>query len=215
MQHAKPLPTDFVSRYVNWKTNQLPGKSDRLRDLADNGQHPKALVISCCDSRVMATDLFGAEQGDFFMHRNIASLVPPYQIGDGYHGTSAAIEYAVTALKVPHIMIIGHSLCGGVQGCADMCAGRAPQLKEASSFVGRWMDILAPKYEKVAHLDGREQSFALEQEAVLTSLENLMTFPFVADRVTTGNLELHGLWVDIGDGTLQSYDADTKTFVAV
>ncbi len=174
------------------------------------------MVISCCDSRVHVTSIFGADQGEFFIHRNIANLVPPYAPDGDHHGTSAAIEYAVTALKVAHLIVLGHSQCGGVQGCIDMCKGQAPQLEAKESFVGRWMDILKPKYDLVADVeDSVEQARQFERQAVVASLENLMTFPFVSSAVQDGSLSLHGLWTDIGEGGLQSYDPQEKKFVVV
>ena len=110
------------------------------------------MVISCCDSRVHVTSIFGAEQGEFFIHRNIANLVPPYSPNQDYHGTSAAIEYAVTALNISNIIVLGHSNCGGVSGCHDMCSGKAPELEKETSFIGRWMDILRPGFENVKHI---------------------------------------------------------------
>jgi carbonic anhydrase len=173
------------------------------------------MIISCCDSRVHVTSIFGADEGEFFIHRNIANLVPPFADDGGQHGTSAAIEYAVTALKVAHVVVLGHSGCGGVKGCHDMCSGHAPELEESSSFVGRWMDILRPAYDKVSSMPKEEQGTALEHAAVLTSLENLMSFPFVRDAVEAGNLTLHGLWNDIGNGNLHQYDVEQDAFVPV
>jgi carbonic anhydrase len=171
------------------------------------------MVISCCDSRVHVTSIFGAEQGEFFIHRNIANLVPPYQPDGALHGTSAAVEYAVTALKVSQVMVLGHSRCGGVEGCHDMCAGEAPDLERPDSFVGRWMDVLRPGWERVRDLEDRQDRLrALEREAVLTSLGNLMTFPFVAAAVEAGELALHGLWNDIAEGTLEIYDPTLDRF---
>lgn len=212
MEHATPLPTNLSESYARWKATAFVEQADRFRTLVSDGQHPQALVISCCDSRVLSTDMFEAEAGDFFIHRNIASLVPPYMPSGDHQGTSAAIEYATTVLKVPHVIVMGHSQCGGVQGCADMCAGRAPALEEEASFVGRWIEILRPRYDRVAHLEGREQTLVLEQEAVLLSLENLMTFPFVAERVQAGDLQLHGLWTDIEKGDLLVYSPDEGAF---
>jgi carbonic anhydrase len=173
------------------------------------------MVISCCDSRVHVTSIFGADQGEFFIHRNIANLVPPYEPDGDHHGTSAAVEYAVTALKVSHLIVLGHSSCGGVQGCLDMCSGKAPELEEKSSFVGRWMDILRPGYEKVKDVDHDHQARALEKESVLVSLSNLMTFPFIKERVEAQELSLHGLWTDIGEGGLEYYDAKTDQYLPV
>ena len=127
----------------------------------------------------------------------------------------AAVEYAVTTLRVSHILVMGHSNCGGVHSCYDMCVGKAPELDEKTSFVGRWMDILRPGYEKVKHLPEGEILSALERQAVLTSLENLMTFPFVRERVETERLTLHGLWTDTGEGVLENYDPAQGGFVAV
>ena len=173
------------------------------------------MVISCCDSRVHVTSIFGADQGEFFIHRNIANLVPPYKPDGHQHGTSAAVEYAVTALKVAHVIVLGHSQCGGVQGCLDMCAGRAPALEEKTSFVGRWMDILRPGYDRVAGAEAEDQPRLLEKEAVRVSLGNLMTFPFVKEAVEAEELSLHGLWTDIGAGGLESLDPVTGQFVPV
>src|SRR6056297_555914 len=171
MQHAKPLPDYLVRRYQGWKATTYADNRAWYRRLAEDGQHPRAMIVSCCDSRVHVTSIFGADQGEFFIHRNIANLVPPYEAGGGQHGTSAAIEYAVTSLKVAHVIVLGHSSCGGVQGCYDMCEGRAPELEEKTSFVGRWMDILKPRYDAVAQIaDDAEKSRAFEKMAVRASL---------------------------------------------
>jgi len=215
MKYAKPLPAYLVQRYAGWHATTWTENRAWYRRLAQEGQRPRAMVISCCDSRVHVTSIFGADSGEFFIHRNIANLVPPYETDGGQHGTSAAVEYAVQVLKVAHLIILGHSSCGGVQGCSDMCSGKAPQLEETSSFVGRWMDLLRPGYERVAHLESPALERALEHEAVLVSLENLMTFPFVREKVESGELSLHGLWTDIGEGGLLGYNPADKAFVPV
>jgi carbonic anhydrase len=213
MEFARPLPAFLLTRYHGWKATQYAENKAWYRRLADEGQRPRAMVISCCDSRVHVTSIFGADQGEFFIHRNIANLVPEFLNDGQHHGTSAAVEYAVTALKVAHIVVLGHSKCGGVQGCLDMCEGRAPELEENGSFVGRWMDILRPGYEAVKDAGNMPQ--ALEHEAVRVSLRNLMTFPFVKDAVEKGELSLHGLWHDIGAGGLENIDPSTGEFVPV
>lgn len=214
MKYAKPLPEYLSKRYHGWKATSYEENKGWYRHLAEQGQHPRAMVISCCDSRVHVTAIFGADQGEFFIHRNIANLVPPYKPDGLQHGTSAAVEYAVTALKVAHLIVLGHSSCGGVKGCYDMCSGHAPELEETSSFVGRWMDILRPGFERLQDGDDAARTRALEKEAVLVSLENLMTFPFVEEAVKNGNLSLHGLWNNIGEGGLEYYDAEKKAFIA-
>ncbi|WP_126976436.1 carbonic anhydrase [Frigidibacter oleivorans] len=215
MENAKPLPSYLIQRYHGWRATTFAENRSWYRRLAEDGQRPRAMIISCCDSRVHVTSLFGADSGEFFIHRNIANLVPPYAPDGEQHGTSAAVEYAVTSLKVSHLIVMGHSQCGGVRGCHDMCSGHAPQLEERTSFVGRWMDILRPGYERIVHLPEDERVQALEREAVVISLENLMTFPFVRDAVTAGDLSLHGLWNDIGDGTLMQYETASNSFEPV
>ncbi|MBD12038.1 carbonic anhydrase [uncultured Roseovarius sp.] len=214
MEHARPLPAYLVHRFHGWKATSYTENQSWYRHLAQQGQHPRAMVISCCDSRVHVTSIFGADQGEFFIHRNIANLVPPYVSDGAQHGTSAAVEYAVTALKVAHVIVIGHSACGGVKGCMDMCSGHAPELEKQTSFVGRWLDILRPGYERVRDMaDADAQMNALEKQAVVISLENLMTFPFVAKAVSEGALTLHGLWHEIGSGALEQYSGNQDAFV--
>ncbi len=213
MDYAKALPSYLVQRYHGWKATTYSENKAWYRRLAEDGQRPRAMVISCCDSRVHVTSIFGADQGEFFIHRNIANLVPPYEPDGEPHGTSAAVEYAVTALKVAHVIVLGHSNCGGVNGCHAMCSGQAPELEEKSSFVGRWMDILRPGYERVVAIpNAADQLRALEKEAVLISLENLMTFPFVQEAVKEERMTLHGLWTDVGEGGLAQYDPSSGTF---
>jgi len=216
MDHAKALPAYLLQRYQGWKATAYSENQTWYRRLADEGQRPRAMVISCCDSRVHVTSIFGADQGEFFIHRNIANLVPPYEPDGDHHGTSAAVEYAVSVLNVAHLVVLGHSNCGGVKGCIDMCTGKAPELDAQTSFVGRWMDILRPKYELVKdEQDPETQIRALEKHAVMISLENLMTFPFISDKVTDGSLTLHGLWTDIGEGGLEYFNADAAEFMPV
>ena len=216
MQFAKPLPNYLLQRYQGWRATSYAENRAWYKRLATEGQRPRAMVISCCDSRVHVTSIFGADQGEFFIHRNIANLVPPYEPDGDHHGTSAAVEYAVNHLKVAHLIVLGHSSCGGVQGCIDMCEGRAPELEEKTSFIGRWMDILRPRYTEVSDIEDKpKQARELEHLAVLTSLDNLMTFPFVAKSVESGELSLHGLWTDIGEGGLDYYDRDEQAFKPV
>ena len=216
MKFVKPLPTYLVQRYHGWKATTFEDNHSWYRRLASEGQRPRAMVISCCDSRVHVTAIFGAEQGEFFIHRNVANLVPAYLPDGEPHGTSAAVEYAVTALKVAHIIVLGHSNCGGVKACHDMCTGHAPELEKSSSFVGRWMDILRPGFERIKDIEGAEDQVAsLEREAVMISIENLITFPFVKEAVNKNDLTLHGLWTDIAEGTLEQFDVNKQHFVKI
>jgi carbonic anhydrase len=215
MQDVRPLPSYLVNRYHGWKATSYAENSSWYRRLSDEGQRPRAMVISCCDSRVHVISIFGADSGEFFIHRNIANLVPPHAPDGQQHGTSAAVEYAVTALRVAHLIVLGHTNCGGVAGCHAMCSGHAPELEEKSSFVGRWMDILRPGYDRVKDLPEDQQIRALEREAVMVSIGNLMTFPFVKAAVEADNLSLHGLVHDIREGTLWQAEKGGAHWISV
>ncbi|GMG82759.1 carbonic anhydrase [Paralimibaculum aggregatum] len=214
---AGTLPPYLAERFASW--HALRFKPNRIwhARLAEDGQRPRAMIISCCDSRVDTVQMFGAEPGDLFVVRNVANLVPPFNPDHQHHGTSAAVEYAVTALRVAHILVVGHSNCGGVAACEAMCSGQAPELDESGNFIGRWMDILRPGWERAvaAEPDPERRGPVLEQEAVLTSLRNLMSFPFVQTALEADKLSLHGAWIDIGAGTLHAYSPDSRRFEPV
>ncbi len=218
MDHARPLPAYLVQRYQGWKATTYAENKPWYRRLAAEGQRPRAMVIACCDSRVQVSSIFGADHGEFFIHRNIANLVPPYEPGGEHHGTSAAVEYAVRELKVAHLIVLGHSNCGGIKSCCDMCSGNAPELEKSTSFIGRWMDILRPGYRRVQDMgisDSAARMHRLEKEGVLVSLENLASFPFVRAAIEAEKLSLHGLWTDIGEGDLEFYDPTIGAFAHV
>ncbi|MEM6679488.1 MAG: carbonic anhydrase [Pseudomonadota bacterium] len=212
MPPASPLPNYLRKRHAGWLATGFAENRAWFQTLASSGQHPRAMLISCCDSRVNAVEIFGAEPGDLFVVRNVANLVPPHRPDHSHHGTSAAVEYAVTGLRVAHVIVIGHSGCGGIKACHDMCAG-VDGAPEKGSYVGRWMDILRPAYERVAAREVPEERLsALEKEGVVASLANLATFPFVAEAVAKGTLTLHGAWLDLTSGALLVYDPESGTF---
>ena len=215
MANVAPLPSKLEENYKSWKGGRYAETAERFQDLAKNGQKPFALLITCCDSRVDAAPMLGIGPGDLFMHRNIANIVPAHNADGGMHATSAVLEYAVTALKVPHIIVMGHSQCGGVQGCHAMCKGDAPKLRDSGSFVGQWITAIEPAFDQVTDLPEAEQLPAMEKAAVTVSLDNLMTFPFVKAAVERCALELHGLWTDVGTGDLEALDPTTGAFTAV
>ena len=212
----KPLPEYLVQRYYGWKATTFANNKSWYHKLAEDGQHPRAMIISCCDSRVHVTSIFGSDAGEFFIHRNIANLVPPFKEDQDYHGTSAAIEYAVKTLKIPHIIVLGHSTCGGVHSSFEYFSGNNPNLYKDSNFVASWLEILRPSFEKIpSNLSKNEKLKSLEKNTVLTSIENLTTFPFIKEAINNDTLSLHGLWHDIGTGDLMFYDNKSSKFILV
>ena len=169
------------------------------------------MVISCCDSRVTPEGIFHAQPGELFVVRNVANLVPPFIQGGGTHGTSAALEYAVTGLKVKHLVVLGHCKCGGVQAFRESNG----KLSKTGQFVGPWIKMLEPAAITLActPVDKHEDpQLALEYAGIRQSLKNLMTFPFVEKLVTQGSLSIHGAWFDIGSGSLRVMNKETEIF---
>lgn len=217
MKEARPLPKFLVDRHHGWRKELEPATRMRLSQLAADGQSPAAMIVACCDSRVMASDVFGAEAGEFFVHRNIANLVPPYQPDGEPHGTSATIEFAVNVLGVRHLIVMGHYGCGGVAGCIKQHQDPSVKEQDKTAFVSQWLEVLEPRVPGVLKkgLDETHTQRALEHDGVVLSLENLATFPFVKEAIAAGKLELHGIWYDIQGGVLEYYDAEEGEFLTV
>ena len=176
------------------------------------GQSPGTLVISCCDSRADPGMLLGAGPGDIFVVRNVSNLVPPYRNGAEMPGIRADIEFAVKGLNVEQIIILGHSGCGGIRALMDGEDSTASQYE----FIGAWVSIAAPVRDRVLReLAGRpqaEQTKACEQGAIALSLENLLSFPWIRERVEAGTLALHGWYFDLDAGQLLAYSPQTESF---
>lgn len=167
------------------------------------------MIIGCCDSRVDPATIFDTVPGQVFILRNVANLVPPFEEGGGLHGVSAALEFAVTKLGVKHIVVMGHGACGGVS------AALAGHGEPDRIFIDKWIGLLDGAREKVMAEDPADPQHALELEGVKVSLDNLRTFPFVAEREAEGTLELHGCWFAIAGGTLYELDKPSGQFAPV
>jgi len=205
-----PLPKFLIDRYKNWKSNIYLENAEKLRKLASLGQNPSTMVISCCDSRIHPTSIFEADEGEFFIHRNIANLVPPYSQDEENHGTSAAIEYAIKELKVKHLIILGHKNCGGIKYGHHMHSNSANPNYE---FINKWVSIILPAFNKIQKdVSGQKQINQLEEESIKVSIENLFNFPFVKKAIEDNNLLIHGLIHDIGSGNLKFLSPVTKDF---
>jgi len=160
------------------------------------GQAPRAMVIACSDSRVDPTMIFAAEPGELFILRNVANLVPPYEPDSAFHATSAALEFAVRVLEVSDLIVMGHAMCGGI---GVLLRGAPPG---AGDFLVPWMRIAEPARQRALRSAGADPQSACERESVKLSLENLLTFPWIAERVSARRLTLHGMMFDIHSGEL-------------
>jgi carbonic anhydrase len=168
-------------------------------------QTPKVMMIACSDSRVDPGILCNAEPGELFMVRNVANLVPPHAFDKSYHGTSAALEFAVTVLKVEHIVVLGHIACGGIRALYTS----RPEVGAQGSFIANWMEIADEARRRTLItarlLDLENQLRICGEEAIKTSLANLLSFPWIEERVNAGNLRIHGWTFDIRDGAMNVY----------
>jgi carbonic anhydrase len=205
-----PLPPRLVEGYRSFLSGRLPFEQSRYRALAETGQHPEVMVIGCCDSRVSPEVIFDARPGELFVVRNVANLVPPYSPDGGQHGVSAALEFAVQALKVRHIVVLGHAQCGGVRAFAEDSAPLSP-----GDFIGQWMTLLKPAAAALGarkDMPATEYLMRLEQASVLQSIANLMTFPYVRVLTERGSLTLHAAYFGVATGALSALDRDSGEF---
>lgn len=205
--------SDLLEGYRRFRSDGWTRQRARWAELSA-GQAPRVMVIACSDSRVDPARIFDASPGEMFVVRNVAALVPPFETGGGFHGVSAALEFAVTQLEVEEIVVMGHGLCGGCAAALDGSFHGA-ELGEGG-FIAHWLELLDPARDKVlaAHLDpaSAEAADAMEHEAVRISLANLRTFPFVTAREAAGKLALHGAWFAIGSGVLHLFDEAAMAF---
>ncbi len=204
-------PPMLEAGYRRFIDGRLPGSRDRFARLRET-QAPKIAVIGCVDSRCNPTMLFDAEPGEILIVRNIANLVPIYCEEGGCACTSAALEFAVTRLEVEHVVVKGHSGCGGIHACI----AAANESTSTTEFVDSWTVLARAALDAVRNeqpdLTGAALADAVGQRSVMISLDRLMTYPFVADAVAAGRLELHGAWFAIGDATLHWLDRKARSF---
>ena len=194
----------LIAGYRAFMVKRWPEERAHYAELS-KGQNPDYLVIACSDSRADPATIFGAGPGELFVIRNVAAIVPPYEEGGGYHGTSSAIAFAVLQLNVKYIVVMGHAQCGGVAAARDM------QAADNTPFLGPWIKLLEPAVEK---WHGHSQ-VDLERETILLSLERLMTFPFIAERVKAKTLSLQGARFGIANGELELLNAASGKFETV
>jgi len=204
------FPQQLLDGYRAFLIGRLRHEQDRYRGLAEIGQSPQILVIGCCDSRVSPEVIFDARPGELFVVRNIGNLVPPYTPDGAQRAVSAALEFAVQALKVKHIVVLGHAQCGGIRAFVEEGTPLSP-----GDFIGHWMELIAPAAAEVGPRGDRsldQYLTQLEQASVVRTLDNLMTFPWVRSPVEQGTLSLHAAYFGVATGQLSVRDPATGTF---
>jgi carbonic anhydrase len=196
------LPKSLADGYWRFRRERHASEKGRYRQLAELGQSPTAMVIACCDARVDVSAIFDADPGDLFIMRNVANLVPPFEPEGKFHGTSAAVEYAALVLKVPNIIVLGHSHCGGVAAYREKLKGNVDE----TSFIARWLTLLDGLKVKESDISAFDRETAFELAGIRQSLANLRTFDALKEREAEGLLTLHGLHFDIASGTVIELD---------
>ena len=193
----------LIEGYHRFRRSGWPERRATYEALSEHGQRPQAVVVACVDSRVDPAVIFDTAPGQLLTIRNVANLVPPYAPDAAYHGTSAALEFAVRVLEIPHLVVLGHGQCGGVQA---LLRGAPPNARD---FVASWMSIAEPARRLAMQCDApEERERRCELEVVRVSLANLRGFPWIAEREQAGLLTLHGAWFAIRTGVLTLLDAD-------
>lgn len=195
----------LLDGYRRYRETRWPELQALHKKLAERGQSPKTLVIACADSRVDPATIFDAGPGELFVVRNVANLAPPFEEAPGFHGVSAAIEFAVLGLKVETILVLGHAQCGGVS------AALQDRPRNPHSFLDAWISLLDTAKERVSHHHG-DQHAALEYESIRVTLENLATFPFIRDAIADRGLKLVGARYGVADGGLEMLEPESGGF---
>jgi carbonic anhydrase len=207
-----PYIQQLIEGYRRFREKGWEHERERWAELAE-GQNPKVMILACADSRSDPAEIFDARPGEMFVARNIAALAPPYETSSGFHGVSAALEFAVTQLEVEEILVMGHGMCGG---CAAALTGKFDDVPPGEGhFIGDWVRMLSDTRDEVrarhAELD-REAFLEMEHGAVKVSLANLRTFPWIAEREKNGRLKLHGAHFSISEGRLYIWDEAEDSF---
>jgi carbonic anhydrase len=204
--------SQLIEGYRRFRETGWAHERERWSELAE-GQSPQVMILSCADSRVDPAQIFDARPGEMFVVRNIAALAPPYETSRGFHGVSAALEFAVSQLEVGEILVMGHGLCGG---CSAALTGRFEDTPPGEGhFIADWVRMLNDARDKVRanHPDLDDSAFLeMEREAVKVSLANLRTFPWIAERERVGTLQLHGAHFSVAEGRLYVLDEAEGTF---
>lgn len=204
----------LVDGFHKFRTKYFVKNTELYDQLTTSGQAPKTLIIGCSDSRVDPALLTQAQPGDIFVMRNVANLVPPYEVGGGFHGVSSAIDFAVNSLQVNSIIVLGHEQCGGIHALLT-----GSYNSSANGFVSSWMKIAAEaKIEVLKEMPQaplKDQLNSCAKKAVLISMENLMSFPFVEERLKSHNLKIYGWFFEMEEGRMLEFDYKQRKFIEI
>lgn len=209
----KNFPRALAERFRQFKAEQFEPQQSHYEQLAEHGQAPEVMIVACSDSRVASETIFNARPGEMFVVRNVAALVPPFETTGNFHGVSAALEFGVLNVRVKHLLVMGHSGCGGIKAALDQKAA----LETESRFISNWMSMLSDaKLRVLAANQGPNRSALqpqLERAGIRASINNLRTFPFIKQLEDSGELTLHGAHFNIPTGELTILDNETGQFV--
>lgn len=204
----------LIAGYQRFREGYYQDNKEQLLKLAKEGQSPKIALISCSDSRVDPSVILDCEPGDLFVIRNVANLIPPCEDCNSLHGTSAALEFAVTELEVESIIVLGHTQCGGIKSLMDTPASNASE-----TFIGKWMQQLAGVRNEILNditvITKEDRYNCCERKGIQHSLENLMTFPWLKERVENGTLKLHGWRYDLSSSELCAMNNTSGEFTKI
>jgi carbonic anhydrase len=188
----------IVQGYFDFRNKYATGDNSVMQHLAYHGQQPDIMIVACCDSRVDPALILQCEPGDLFIVRNVANIIPPYEADTGHHGTSAALEFGICYLNIKHLIILGHSQCGGISALLN-----STDLKQ-NDFISSWVSLI----DAATHSDVD----SCAKEALGLSYQNCLTFPWIKERVQKQQLTIHRWFFDIKEGEIYAYSAETQRY---
>ncbi len=202
----------LLEGYQKFREHYYGESSLLFEDLVRRGQRPKVLMVACSDSRVDPALVLNSQPGDLFVVRNVANLIPPFEDDQAYHGTSAALEFGICVLGIRHVILFGHTQCGGIQSLLESSPRATPQ----KSFITKWMELARPAHQAVLDFHSEcpleERTTLCGQYSLINSLQNLLTFPWISEKVQQGSLFLHAWNFDLSKGRLEAFDGEENRF---
>tara|TARA_B100000989_G_scaffold18507_1_gene12195 strand:- start:3047 stop:3682 length:636 start_codon:yes stop_codon:yes gene_type:complete len=206
-----PLPDFLINKYIDWKENVFQKKQYLYESLEKKGQRPKVFIVSCCDSRVDVNQIFASNPGDFFIHRNIANLIPDLNVNNVNHEITSSIDYAILTLKISRIIILGHSCCGGINFAFNKFSDK--NKNEDDSLLNNWIQSVKSSYDKIDKSQSKIDAVrSLEKESIINSIQNLKNYKKIHKSILQNKLQIHGLFFEISTGKISEYNESSKKF---